>query len=86
MTLKQTLKTKFGLSDDNFDSHASDLYVRHREDVFNHLKSLPVIGKNIKTFYSQNNIDPPNTLWIEIPFAYEEFFEKGLSRDNNRER
>lgn len=55
------------------DSHESDLYVKASEESTKILKDS---GVSYTSFRSQ--ID--NTLWYDVPFHYEPFWERRLAR------
>jgi hypothetical protein len=54
------------------DSHESDLYVKDCPEVKTILKKYPMQSRNARPFRS--NID--GTIWIDIPFAYEPWWEE----------
>jgi len=72
MDVKKELQKRFNLTDEHFDTHESDLYVKANLDIKEWLKANYEHYENISQFVSQ--ID--ETLWFEIPFANTEFWEK----------
>jgi hypothetical protein len=71
-TLKEQLREECNLTEDDFGSHASDLYVKHSEAVEKWLKSNYEFYKSCVKFRSQ--ID--RELWFDIPFGYMEEYYK----------
>jgi len=67
---KQLLRAGLGLTDADFDHHASDLYVRAHPGVMGWLKNNYKWAKNVTLFW-----DDEGNKWLEVPFAYEPFWE-----------
>lgn len=61
------------LTDDDFDDHESDLYVKWSQELDDWLKKNYQFYKNIQTFTSQTD----KQKWFDIPFAHE---DKGIPR------
>jgi hypothetical protein len=58
----------------DFDSHESDLYVRHSTQVMNWLV------RNYEYYYNLRFFTSPidNKIWIEIPFANMQWWENRI--------
>ena len=70
MTLKQWLKKQdLGLTDDDFSSWQSDLYVKSKPGVLNAINKYRD-EQNIYLRYSHFDSNDDGSLWIEIPFNY----------------
>lgn len=73
MTLREKLTAQFNLTDADFGTHASDLYVRCVPGMLDFLKAA---GLPHSTFI--DNID--GVLWVEIPFQNAEFWNKASAK------
>lgn len=84
MTLKEQLKLALGLTEDCFSNHNSDLLILFSDDTMDWLTVNYEFSQNIKIVIS----DVKGQSWyekryIEIPFAYEEYFTKRKTYLNN---
>lgn len=70
----QLLAAGLGLSEDDFATYCSDLYVRYQPNVMDWLRVNYESFDNVTTFRS--NID--DELNIEIPFANEDYWIKRM--------
>ena len=59
------------------DHHESDFYIKHSPEVWEWLEKNYEWFVNCSKFHSQ--ID--GSLWIDIPFAFEPFWDKKLNRE-----
>jgi len=72
MNVKQELlDAGLGLTEEDFDSHESDLYVRCKHGVRLWLRENYEFYRSVRSFVSQ--ID--TQLWLDIPFAHEAHWE-----------
>jgi hypothetical protein len=77
MTLKEKLILALRLTENDFDFHNSDLLILYSEKVINWLKENYEFPQNIKVDNSNVKGQPwYGKKFIEIPFAYEEYFTK----------
>ena len=70
--MKQRLQELFQLTEKDFGTHESDLYVKWTPQVWDYLKTCYKFFSNCKTF--KNQID--GETWIDIPFANDQFWTK----------
>lgn len=75
MKLKQAIKERFGLSDKDFSSWQSDLYVRAVPGLREFLNEVLEHPKNVTGFKCQVEGD----IWFDIPFHNDEYWERNGS-------
>lgn len=72
MDLKAELIKHTDVNEQDFDTHASDLYVRYTPRVEQWLKDNYPFYTNTSLFIS--NVD--NKTWLDLPFANDEWWNK----------
>lgn len=70
---------------EDFATHSSDLYVRKTPISEKFVKEGYEFPQNVTTFRSDDPKDA-KAVFFEIPFAYQEYFQKRLSDGNSKKK
>jgi hypothetical protein len=70
----QLLRAGLGLTESDFESHCSDLYVLNKPRVYDWLKSNYDFPQNITKFIGAQGSNWSGQQALNIPFTYTEYF------------